>query len=257
MADVDDGVQWGLSGRTVVVTGASSGMGEQTATLLGRLGANVVLQGRNEANLRAIADEVERSGGQALTVALDLEETERAVDLVAAATARFGAIHGLVLNASLFDPRPFVETTAAHLNRQWNTNVVSHYLIAQAAVPHMPEGSSMVWVSSTVAHAGFATCSAYAATKGAVEAVSRTLAMELAPAGIRVNTMAPGFFRTPMTIPSFEADPAYEESVKQGTPLKRLGRPEEAAATIAFLLSDLAPYIDGQTITIDGGWTAQ
>lgn len=257
MADVDNGVDWGMTDRTVVVTGASSGMGEEAALLLGRLGANVVIQGRNQDRLTAVADRVESAGGRALPVVIDLEDPSRAAALVERTTERFGSIDGLVLNASIFDPRPFSDTTAEHLEQQWNTNVVSHYLIAQAAVPHMRAGASMVWVSSTVAHAGFPACSAYAATKGAVEAVSRTLAIELAPLGIRVNTVAPGFFRTPMTSPAFDADPAYEEAVKDSTPLKRLGRPEEAAATICFLLSGLAPYLDGQVVTIDGGWTAQ
>jgi NAD(P)-dependent dehydrogenase (short-subunit alcohol dehydrogenase family) len=190
-------------------------------------------------------------------VTLDLEEPAAAGALIEEATAAYGAIHGLVLNASLFDPRPLADTTLDSIARQWNTNVVSHFVMTQRAVGAMPPGSSIVFVSSTTAQAGFAGCSAYAATKGAIEALSRTLAIELAPLGIRVNTVAPGFVRTPMLQPILDATPGYEEQLFEQTPAGRIGRPEEIAATVAFLLSGMAPYINGVTLPADGGWLAR
>jgi NAD(P)-dependent dehydrogenase (short-subunit alcohol dehydrogenase family) len=248
---------WDLQDRSVVITGASSGMGAEAARFLGAQGANVTLQGRDRHRLEGVAAEISAAGGGAHVVVLELEELEGVHGLVAQAVESFGRIDGLVLNASLFDPRPIRETTLESLQRQWNTNVVSHYLIAQAALPSMPPGSSIVFVSSTTGLAGFPGCSAYSATKGATEALSRALAIELAPVGIRVNSVAPGFVRTPMLTPVLDASPGYEDYLKEQTPLGRIGEPEEIGATIAFLLSGLAPYVNGACIVADGGWTTR
>lgn len=248
---------WGLAGRGFVITGASSGMGAETARFLGARGARLVLQGRDAERLAAVAADAVAAGGEATTVPLDLEDPSGAGALIEQAVAACGPIHGLVLNASLFDPRPLAETDLDSITRQWNTNVVSHYMIIQAAVGAMPPGSSIVFVSSTTARAGFAGCSAYAATKGAIEALSRTLAIELAPAGIRVNTIAPGFVRTPMLQPILDANPGYEQQLRDQTPAGRIGRPAEIAATVAFFLSELAPYINGVSLAADGGWLAR
>jgi NAD(P)-dependent dehydrogenase (short-subunit alcohol dehydrogenase family) len=239
--------------RTFLITGASSGMGAATAVQLGRAGANVTLQGRDPQRLRDIAEAVTEAGGQARTVEADLEDASAAPRVVAAAVQAFGPLHGLVLNASLFDPLPLADATLESLNRQWTVNVAAHFLIAQAAVPKLEHGSSIVFVSSTTAHVGFAGCSAYAATKGAVEALARTLAVELAPAGIRVNTVAPGFVRTPMLQPHLDADPGYEQSLNDQTPSARIGEAGEIGELVGFLLSDKAAYVNGTIVTADGG----
>ncbi len=245
------------AGRTFLITGASSGMGAATAVTLGAAGANVVIQGRDPERLAATAAAVAAAGGAALTVALDLAAPAEAAGVVGKAVERFGPLSGLVLNASLFDPKPLADTTLESLNAQWAINVAAHFLITKAAVRHLPPGSAIVFVSSTTAHTGFAGCAAYAATKGAVEALSRTLAIELAPAGIRVNTVAPGFVRTPMLQPHLDANEGYEQSLFDQTPAGRIGAPEEIAELLAFLLSDRAPYINGAILTADGGWTAR
>jgi NAD(P)-dependent dehydrogenase (short-subunit alcohol dehydrogenase family) len=245
------------AGRTFLITGASSGMGAATAVVLGAAGANVVVQGRDPERLAATAAAVTAAGGTALPVALELAAPATADQVITAAVERFGSLSGLVLNASLFDPRPLAETTLESLNAQWAINVAAHFVITKAAVAHLPAGAAIVFVSSTTAHTGFAGCSAYAATKGAIEALSRTLAIELAPAGIRVNTVAPGFVRTPMLRPHLDATEGYEQSLADQTPSGRIGEPEEIAELIAFLLSDRAPYLNGTILTADGGWTAR
>ncbi len=245
------------TGRTYLITGASSGMGAATAVRLGRAGANVVVQGRDPGRLRAVADAVTAAGGRALTVALDLEDAPAAPRMVQVAIEEFGPPHGLVLNASLFDPMPLSETGLESLNRQWTVNVAAQFLIARAAVAELGRGASVVFVSSTTAHVGFAGCAAYAATKGAVEALARTLAVELAPDGIRVNTVAPGFVRTPMLQPHLDADPGYEQALADQTPSARIGEADEIGELVCFLLSDRAAYVNGATITADGGWTAR
>jgi len=250
-------VQWQLQGKTFIVTGASSGMGAETAKFLGGRGSNVVLQGRDRARLKTIADAVVKAGGKALTVELDLEKPELMGQLVTEAMTEFGEINGLVLNASLFEPRPIEETDLESLDRQWTTNVTSHFMIVKAAVPFMKPGSSIIFVASTTGLAGFPGCSAYGATKGAMASLGRNLAVEFGPLGIRVNTVAPGFVRTPMLTPILDAIPGYEEILIKETPAGRIGRPEEIGATIGFLLSGLAPYINGVTLPVDGGWTAK
>lgn len=250
-------VNWNLEGRTVVVTGASSGMGAETARFLGARGANVVLQGRDRERLGKVAADVVDAGGKSHVVELDLETPGDAGHLADETVASFGDIHGLVLNASLLDALPLADTTLESVQRQWYINVVSHFMIVQAAVPAMPKGSGIVFLSSTTAHVGFGGYTGYAMTKGAIEALSRTLAIELATAGIRVNTVAPGFVRTPMLTPQLEAAPTLEQALVDKTPSGRIGRPEEVGATVAFLLSGLAEYINGTVITIDGGWTTQ
>lgn len=245
------------TGRTFLVTGASSGMGATTAVHLGAAGGNVIAQGRDPQRLAAVAAAVESAGGKALTVSLKLDVPAEAARVVTEGVERFGSLSGLVLNASLFDPRPLAETTLDSLDAQWAINVASHFMITRSAVGHMPSGSSIVFVSSTTAHAGFAGCSAYAATKGAIEALSRTLAIELAPVGIRVNTVAPGFVRTPMLQPHLDNIEGYEQSLFDQTPAGRIGAPDEIAELVTFLLSDRAPYINGTVLTADGGWTAR
>lgn len=245
------------AGRTFLITGASSGMGAASAVRLGRAGANVLVQGRDPVRTRAVADAVAEAGGAAEPVLADLGDDGAPALSVDLAFERFGALHGLVLGASLFDPRPLAATTRESLDRQWRTNVVGHYFLTQAAAPRMERGSSILFVSSTTAHVGFAGCSAYAATKGAFEALARTLAVELAPSGIRVNTVAPGFVRTPMLQPHLDANEGYEASLVEQTPSGRIGDAAEIGELVAFLLSDKAGYINGATITADGGWTAR
>jgi NAD(P)-dependent dehydrogenase (short-subunit alcohol dehydrogenase family) len=244
-------------GRTFVVTGGSSGMGAATALRLGRAGANVVIQGRDTVRLAEAAEAVTKAGGTGHAAPIELGDASHAGALVDAATERFGGIDGLVLSASLFDPKPLADASLDSLNTQWTVNVAAHFVIVQAAAAVLPRGSSVVFLSSTVAHAGFAGCSAYAATKGAIEALSRTLAVELAPQGIRVNTIAPGFVRTPMLQPHLDAIEGYEESLNEKTPSGRIGEAEEIAEIAELLLSDRAAYINGTVITADGGWTAQ
>jgi NAD(P)-dependent dehydrogenase (short-subunit alcohol dehydrogenase family) len=246
-----------IAGRAVIVTGASSGMGAAVARELGERGAYVTLQGRDLDRLGAVAADVESAGGKALVASVDLEDLGAVPSLAASTLEHWGRIDGLVLNASLFDPRPLADTTLESIQRQWNTNVVSHLLLVQAAIPDMAAGSSIVFVSSTTGLAGFPGCSAYSATKGATEALSRSLAVEFAEQRVRVNSVAPGFVRTPMLTPILDAIPGYEDTLNEFTPVGRIGEPEEIAAAVVFLLSPAAGYMNGSTVVVDGGWTAK
>jgi NAD(P)-dependent dehydrogenase (short-subunit alcohol dehydrogenase family) len=248
---------WGLAGKVVIVTGASSGIGAATARELGRAGASVLLVGRDEGRLSAVARDVDAAGGRAATALVELEDASAAASLPAQAVDRFGSLHGIVLTASLFDPRALEDTTTECMDRQWRTNVVAPLTTVREAVPAMPDGGSIVLIGSTVATVGFPGCSAYTATKGAIASISRALAIELAPKNIRVNLVVPGYVRTPMLQPHLDANEGYEDWILGRTPSGRIGGPEDLAPSILFLLSDLSTYVDGASLVVDGGWTAQ
>jgi NAD(P)-dependent dehydrogenase (short-subunit alcohol dehydrogenase family) len=248
---------WGLAGKSVIVTGASSGIGAATARELGKAGASVLLVGRDEARLKAVARDVAAVGGRAELAYVELVDAEAAGSLPGRAVELFGSLHGIVLTASLFDPRPLEATTLESMETQWRTNVVAPLTTVREAVPLMPDGGSIILIGSTVASVGFPGCTAYTATKGAIASLSRALAIELAPKGIRVNLVVPGYVRTPMLQPHLDANEGYEDWILARTPGGRIGGAEDLAPSILFLLSDLSAYVDGASLVVDGGWTAQ
>ncbi len=252
-----DGLDWGLAGRSIVVTGASSGIGAQISRSLGSAGASVAMVGRDSERLGAEVAEVERRGGRPHPITAELEDPDSAERIVAEAVEAFGPIHGMAHSASLFDPRSLADTTLESFERQMRVNVAIPLMMTKAAVPHLAEGSSIVFFASTIALVGFPGCSAYTATKGATTAITRALAVELAPSKIRVNVLAPGYVRTPMLQPHLDNIEGYEQWIVERTLQNRIAGPEELANSVLFLLSDLSAYVDGATLVADGGWVAQ
>ena len=253
MANLD----WALDGKSVIVTGASSGIGAETARLLGTVGASVVLVGRDQGRLDTVAHDVEAGGGKAHTVLAELTDVAQAEGVVEQAVSAFGSLHGIAHLASVFDPRPLADTTLESFDVQWRSSVAAPLFMTKAAVPHLERGSSIVFVASTIALVGFPGCSAYTAAKGAVVSLGRALAVELAPAGIRVNTVVPGYVRTPMLQPHLDANEGYEDWILSQTPQARIAGPEELATNIVFMLSGLSEYVHGATLVVDGGWVAR
>ncbi len=251
------GLDWGLAGKSIIVTGASAGIGAQIVRALGSAGASPVLVGRDEQRLQAEVAEVEQLGGKPHAVIAELEDPDAPARIVKEAVDAFGSLDGIVHCASLFDPRPLEDTTLESVERQLRVNVVAPLMMTQAAVPHLGEGSSIVFLSSTTALVGFAGCSAYTATKGATSAMTHALAIELAPKRIRVNAVVPGYVRTPMLQPHLDATSGYEEWIVERTPVGRIAGPEELAPTVLFLLSGLSAYVNGASLVADGGWVAQ
>jgi NAD(P)-dependent dehydrogenase (short-subunit alcohol dehydrogenase family) len=250
-------VDWGLAGKCVIVTGASSGIGASTARALGSAGASVLLVGRDSSRLTEQAEAVESRGGEAQIAQVDLEDLDATAALPELAIGAFGSLHGIVHAASLFDPQPLADTSVQSMELQWRTNVGAPMVLTKAAVPLLEEGSSIVFIGSTTGSVGFSGCSAYTATKGAVNSLARALAVELAPNGIRVNIVVPGYVRTPMLQPHLDANEGYEEWILGRTPVGRIDGPDEVATSILFMLSPLSQYVDGATLVADGGWIAQ
>lgn len=250
-------LDWQLQGKAVIVTGASSGIGASTAKALGAAGASVVLVGRDDARLAESASAVEAGGGKAHVTHAELTSVDSAEAVVDEALSAFGGLHGIVHSASIFDPRPLEDTTPESLEEQWRANVAAPLFMTRKAVPHLQPGSAVVLIGSTVATVGFPGCSAYTATKGAILSLGRALAVELAPNGIRVNTVVPGYVKTPMLQPHLDANEGYEDWIVANTPQARIAGPDELAGSIVFMLSGLSEYVHGATLVVDGGWVAR
>jgi NAD(P)-dependent dehydrogenase (short-subunit alcohol dehydrogenase family) len=241
-----------LGGRVAVVTGASSGIGAAIAEALSQAGARVVVTGRDETRLRRVADGL----GEHHAVTADLADDDAAVTIVAETLEAFGALNVLVHSAGIFWPKPFAEAPLSDFDEQFRINVRAPYALTQAALPHLQPDGSVIFISSIAGRVGFPSSTAYCGTKGAVELMTKSLAMELAPIGVRVNAIAPGNIHTRMNERFFESED-YNRSMIERTPFGRVGVVEDIAPAAVFLASDAARYIHGESLLVDGGWAAQ
>lgn len=241
-----------LKGKTALVTGSTAGIGAATATLLGRRGARVVVTGRDLDRGQSVVDSITADGGAARFVAADLADVA-SVRLLA---AEAGPTDILVNNAAIFPGGALVDQDVDSFESAFDLNVRAPYFLTAAMVPGMVArgGGAVVNVSTMAASVGVAGLSTYSATKAAIESLTRTWAVELGAAGVRVNAVAPGPTRTDMVMASMGEEGA---AVIAGTTiLGRLASPEEIAEVIAFLASDASSYLTGATIAADAGRTA-
>ena len=249
-------MRFDFTGKVAVVTGASSGIGAATARLLAASGAQLVLVGRDAQRLRAVA--ADGAGAASVcTVAVDLAIDGSADEVARAAADAFGHVDLVVHSAGLLEMSPVGSVDVDSIDRMWRINARAPMLVTKSLIPLLGEPSAIVFVSSTVAHAGFANYAPYSATKGALEAFSRSLAIELAPR-TRVNVLAPGFVATPMLTDQYPEAPQLESWVVGQTPLGFIGSGDDLAASILGLCADdLSRYVTGTTVVVDGGWTAK
>jgi NAD(P)-dependent dehydrogenase (short-subunit alcohol dehydrogenase family) len=245
----------GLSGTAIIVTGAGSGIGAATARLLGAAGVSVVLVGRREEALAAQADLITKAGGDAFCVPADLAEPDSPRRIAAAGRERYGRIDGLVNNAAVVRHRPIAEWTTGGFDEHFATNVRAPYFLIQAALPDLLVSpvKAVVNISSSSGALQLTGQSVYGTTKAALDYLTKTLAGELAPSGVRVNCIAPGPIDTPIHATwADDLDEAYRWLAEQ-VPLGRIGAADEVARWIALLLSPVASFLTGAVIPLDGG----
>lgn len=246
-----------LGGKIAVVTGASSGIGRAIAEALAEAGANLVLVGRNRERLAGTVAAVAARGAEVAVVEAELTDTDAPQQIVEAAVKRCGGVNILVNCAGIFEPMPFETQPLDSFDRQMATNVRAPFALTQAALPYLKPAGAVVNISSIAGYKGFPQSAAYCASKGAVELMTRALAAELGPMGVRVNCIAPGNIRTPMNQGQFEASREYEKSLEDRTPLGRIGETEDIAAAVVYLCSPAAKFVSGASWLVDGGWAAQ
>jgi NAD(P)-dependent dehydrogenase (short-subunit alcohol dehydrogenase family) len=241
-----------LTGRVAIVTGASSGLGVAFARALSDAGAAVVLGARRADRLTAVAEGVRADGGQALSAPVDVADPASCTSLAEAAMAEYGRIDILVNNAGVGTAYPASRETPEQFRSVIDVNLNGSYWMAQACARHMQPGSSIVNISSVLAltTAGLPQA-AYSASKAGLMGLTRDLAAQwTGRKGIRVNAIAPGYFPTEMTD---QYAPGYLDSMRSRMVIPRMGRLEECAATLIWLVSPAGGYVTGQTIVVDGG----
>jgi NAD(P)-dependent dehydrogenase (short-subunit alcohol dehydrogenase family) len=247
----------GLAGKVALVTGASRGIGAAAARALAEAGCDVVLASREKAALEAVASRIQALGRKTLVHPVDLQRVEAIPALFEHALATFGRLDVLVNNAGTNVRRPAVEFTGADWDTVVNLNLRAAFFCAQAAgrimVPR--RSGKVVNVASIAARVGLPTGAIYAASKGGLAAFTRTLAVEWAPHNVQVNAVGPGYIRTALTEPLF-ANPDWVERVTRRIPTARTGEVADLVGTILFLASPASDYLTGQTLFVDGGWTA-
>jgi NAD(P)-dependent dehydrogenase (short-subunit alcohol dehydrogenase family) len=244
-----------LDGQRALVTGASRGIGLAAATALAGAGAHVTLVARHQPELDAALAAIRQAGGTAEALAIDVLD----VDALREALAERDPFSILVNNAGTNRPASFVDVTTADFDTVFSLNVRAAFFVAQIVAQRLCAAGlpgSIIHMSSQMAHVGGARRSVYCASKHALEGLTKAMAIDLAPSGIRVNTICPTFIETDMTAGYFQ-DEAFRTGVLQRIKLGRIGKVEDLMGAIILLASDASSLITGTSIVIDGGWTAE
>ncbi|HEX8893802.1 MAG TPA: glucose 1-dehydrogenase [Terriglobales bacterium] len=243
-----------LAGKTAVVTGASKGIGAGIAKAFGKEGANVVVNyARGKEDAEKVAAAIEKAGGKAITVQADVSKQADVDRLFEVTKKTFGTVDVLVNNAGVYEFAPIDQVTEASYRRMFDLNVLGTVLSTQAALKSMNGSGSIINVSSVAGLTPIPTGSLYSATKGAVDVITRTLAEELGPRKIRVNSLAPGLVETEGTRSAGTSEGSFKEMLVARTPLGRVGEVEDIAKVAVFLASDDSGWITGEVLPVGGG----
>lgn len=246
------------SQRSVLVTGGASGMGRATALLLARDGVAVTVVDRAADAAEDVAREITAANGIALAAPADVGDEEQVAAAVTSAVDAFGGLDGVVTSAGVFhgsDLRPLGEVDLDDFLFVLRVNLAGTFLAIKHALPHLvPRRGAVVTIASTAALKGHGRGSGYTASKGGVAALTRLAAVQYGRQGVRVNCICPGAVDTPMTAGAWSS-PEARDGIRRAVPLQRVAEAEEIASVAAFLLSDAATYLTGQTIAVDGGAT--
>lgn len=244
-----------LNGKTVLITGGNSGIGLATARLMLEKGARVAITGRDQAKLDAAVAEL---GGDVLGIQADVNDLSGIDAVVNAIAERFGTLDVVFANAGISGPTPLGSTTLEAFEAIVRTNLTSVFFTVQGVLPLLREGSAVILNGSVMRELGSPGSAAYSATKGAITSMAKVFASELAPMGIRVNTVIPGATRTPIWSRGARAGTsvdATEKAMSPRIPMGRFAEADELAQAVAFLASDASSGMTGAEIVVDGGST--
>jgi NAD(P)-dependent dehydrogenase (short-subunit alcohol dehydrogenase family) len=243
-----------LTGKRALVTGASRGIGKAIAEALAQAGADVAVAGRDGATLAAAARDLAATGRRIHAVTMDVARPGDCQRAVAETVAAFGGLDILVNNAGVEQVAPSLEVTEELWDRIVDTNLKGAFFMAQAAARAMASGV-ILNICSLTSERGIATAVPYGASKTGLLGMTRALAAEWAPRGIRVNGLEPGYFRTALT-EAFYANEAWQQAMLAKIPMKRFGQLDDLTGAAVFLCSDAARYITGTVLPVDGGTLA-
>lgn len=244
-----------VSGQRVLVTGASKGIGEAIARLFGKMGAKVCVHYKDDREgAERVATEIVEAGGSAFPLREDLSTWDGGVDLVGKAESEMGPLDHVVINHGIWKEAPIDAMTEAQYEETMDANVRGAFAVAGAAARGMKarKKGHIVFIASTAGQRGEALHAHYAASKGALISLTKSLSSELAPLGVRVNCVAPGWVLTPMSQGAL-GDPHERDKVLGTIPLGRVGRVEEIAGPVVFLCSAAAGFVTGEILNVNGG----
>jgi NAD(P)-dependent dehydrogenase (short-subunit alcohol dehydrogenase family) len=249
-------IRYGLDGRVVIVTGGAQGIGEACVRTLAADGARVALWDLDDDRGAAIAAELSASGAYVLHRRCNVASDADVQAALAATVSAFGCVDGLVNNAGIFKAAPFLDITEADWDAVLDVNLKGSFLVGQAVARQMVAqggGGAIVNMSSVNGRLAIATIASYNASKGGIDQLTRVMALALADHRIRVNGVAPGTIATELAAKAVLTSEEAKARIMSRTPMKRLGEPHEIASVVAFLLSDAASYVTGETVLADGG----
>jgi len=249
-----------LNGKVAIITGAGKGMGRTHALILAKAGAKVIVSDISLPDCQSVVDEIKKQRGEAIAVKCDISKKLEVDNLIKETLNKFKKIDILVNNAGIFPFEPFLTMSEQNFEKVIDVNLKGYFLCSQAVAKEMAKqkSGSIVNIASVAmgqVGMGFAGLTHYCASKGGIVAMAEAMALELAPLGIRVNTIAPGAIDTPGAS-SIKQDSKALDAMLAPIPMKRMGKPEEISNAVLFLASDESSYMTGSVMVVDGGWVA-
>lgn len=249
-----------FTGKSIIITGAASGIGREAAIAFAEKGASVTISDVNESGLKETAEIIEKAGGKVKSAAADVSKEKEVIKLVETAVETFGGLHGACNNAGVGgELAPTADYTVDEWDRVININLRGQWLCMKYQIPAILKsgGGAIVNIASILGKVSFANAPAYVAAKHGLVGLTKTAAVEYSAQGVRVNAIGPGFIETQMLEQAgLTTDPEAKESIVKLHPIGRLGQPREVADAIVWLTSDEASFITGHTLLVDGGYTA-